>query len=66
MRLSDARVRRRKTKLIYTNHRLPQLLTGADISRDRSNRWLDPRRNRNSTLVIYDAISLRFEVHSLE
>ena len=39
MRLSDARVRRRKTKLIYPNHRLPPWLT-EDAPRDRSNRLL--------------------------
>jgi hypothetical protein len=33
MRLSDARVRSRKTKLIYANHRPPPWLTGNDTPR---------------------------------
>jgi hypothetical protein len=41
MRLSDARARRKKTKLIYLNHRLPPWLNEDDTPRDRSNRWLD-------------------------
>jgi hypothetical protein len=40
MRLSDAGVRRRPTKLIYLNHRPPPWLT-EHAPRDRSNRWLD-------------------------
>jgi hypothetical protein len=40
MRLSDARLRRLQTKLIYPNHRLPPWLNGDD-ARDRSNRLLD-------------------------
>ena len=40
MRLSDARLRGRKTKLLYFNHRLPPWLT-EDATRDRSNRLLD-------------------------
>ena len=39
MRLSDARLRRRKTKLVYPNHRSPPWLT-EDDTRDRSNRLL--------------------------
>jgi hypothetical protein len=39
MRLSDAGLRQRKTKLLYSNHRLPPWLT-EDDTRDRSNRWL--------------------------
>jgi len=39
MRLSDAGLRRRQTKLIYLNHRPPPWLT-EDATRDRSNRWL--------------------------
>jgi hypothetical protein len=38
--LSDARLRRRQTKLIYPNHRLPPWLA-EDATRDRSNRLLD-------------------------
>jgi hypothetical protein len=37
--LSDAGMRRRQTKLIYSNHRLPPWLT-EDAPRDRSNRLL--------------------------
>src|SRR6202034_4315718 len=40
MRLSDAGLRCRQTKLIYPNHRLPPWLT-EDATRDRSNRLLD-------------------------
>ena len=40
MRLSDARLRRYQTKLIYPNHRLPPWLT-EDAARDRFNRLLD-------------------------
>jgi hypothetical protein len=40
MRLSDARVRRRKTKLIYPKHRLPPWATETESTRDRSNRLL--------------------------
>jgi hypothetical protein len=39
MRLSDAGLRRRPTKLIYPNHQLPPWLT-EDATRDRSNRLL--------------------------
>jgi hypothetical protein len=39
MRLSDARLRRGQTKLIYLDHRLPPWLT-EDAARDRSNRLL--------------------------
>ena len=44
MRLSDAGMRRRKTKLIYPNHRLPPWPT-EDATRDRSNRLLDSTGN---------------------
>src|SRR5258708_18442681 len=40
MRLSGARFRKRPTKLIYPDHRLPPWLT-EDTTRDRSNRLLD-------------------------
>jgi hypothetical protein len=40
MRLSDAGLRQRKTKLIYPDHRLPPWLN-EDAPRDRSNRLLD-------------------------
>jgi hypothetical protein len=40
MRLSDAGLRRRQTKLLYPNHRLPPYLTGDD-TRARSNRLLE-------------------------
>jgi hypothetical protein len=40
MRLSDAGLRRCKTKQIYPNHRPPPWLT-EDATRDRSNRLLD-------------------------
>jgi hypothetical protein len=39
MRLSDAGIRRRKTKLIDPNHRLTPFLS-EDATRDRSSRWL--------------------------
>jgi hypothetical protein len=39
MRLSDARSRRRRTKALYPNHRLPPWLN-EDETRDRSNRLL--------------------------
>src|SRR5882672_4391645 len=39
MRLIDAGLRRRPTKLIYLNHRPPPWLT-EDVTRDRSNRLL--------------------------
>jgi hypothetical protein len=41
MRLSDAGLRQRPTKLLYPNHRLPPWLS-EDAPRDRSNRLLDP------------------------
>ena len=40
MRLSDAGLRQRRTKVLYPNHRLPPWLT-EDAPRDRSNRLLD-------------------------
>jgi len=40
MRLSDAGLRRRQTKALYLNHRLPPWLN-EDATRDRSNRLLD-------------------------
>jgi hypothetical protein len=40
MRLSDAGMRRLKTKLIYPNHRPPLLGPPKDTARDRSNRLL--------------------------
>jgi hypothetical protein len=40
MRLSGAGLRRRRTKALYPNHRLPPWLT-EDATRDRSNRLLD-------------------------
>jgi hypothetical protein len=39
MRLSDAGLHRRQTKVLYPNHRLPPWLT-EDATRDRSNRLL--------------------------
>ena len=44
MRLSDAGLRRRPTKLIYPDHRLPPGLT-EDVTRDRSNRLLEADRS---------------------
>jgi hypothetical protein len=41
MRLSDARLRRQRAKLIYPDHRPAPWLTEDAISRDRSNRLLD-------------------------
>ena len=40
MRLSDAGLRRRQTKVLYPNHRFPPWLTEAATTRDRSNRLL--------------------------
>jgi len=40
MKLSDAGLRRRPTKLLYPDHRLPPWLT-EDATRDRSNRLLE-------------------------
>ena len=40
MRLSDAGLRQRQTKVLYPNHRLPPWLTEG-AARDRSNRLLD-------------------------
>jgi hypothetical protein len=40
MRLSDAGLRQRQTKLIYPNHRIPPFLI-EDATRDRSNRLLE-------------------------
>jgi hypothetical protein len=40
MRLSDAGLRRRTSKALYPNHRLPSLAT-EDDTRDRSNRLLE-------------------------
>jgi hypothetical protein len=44
MRLSDAGLRYRPTKLIYPNHRFPPWLT-EDAPRDRSNRLLEADRS---------------------
>src|ERR1700733_10887842 len=46
MRLSDAGLRQRKTKLLYPNHRLPPWFT-EDAPRDRSNRLLDDCATNN-------------------
>jgi hypothetical protein len=46
MRLSDAGLRRRQTKALYLNHRLPPWLN-EDATRDRSNRLLDDRAGTN-------------------
>ena len=40
MRLSDARVRRHESKLLYPTHRPLSLVTEVTVPRDRSNRWL--------------------------
>jgi hypothetical protein len=39
--LSDERVRRRQTKLVYKNHRPPPWLTEDATPHDRSNRLLE-------------------------
>ena len=49
MRLSDARLRRRTTNLIYPDHRNPHWPT-EDAPRDRSNRLLDASLNSTDTL----------------
>jgi hypothetical protein len=41
MRVSDAGLRQRESKLLYPDHRLPPWPT-EDAIRDRSNRWLGP------------------------
>src|SRR5258708_8263055 len=46
MRLSDAGVRRRQTKLIYCDHRFPPWLTEDAVPRDRSNRLLADTMSR--------------------
>jgi hypothetical protein len=46
MRLSDARLRRLKAKLIYPNHRLPPWPNEDATPRDRSNRLLASRARR--------------------
>jgi hypothetical protein len=48
MRLSDAGLRRRPTKLIYPDHRLPPWLN-EDAARDRSNRLLDASATERDT-----------------
>ena len=48
MRLSDAGLRQRQTKLIYPNHRSPPWLT-EDATRDRSNRLLGDGRASSRT-----------------
>jgi len=50
MRLSDAGLSRRQTKLIYPNYRPPPWLI-EDAPRDRSNRWLDCRAAPPSKLT---------------
>ena len=50
MRLSDAGLRRRPTKLIYPNHRLPPWPT-EDATRVRSNRLLVPRNTLSAPFV---------------
>jgi hypothetical protein len=54
MRLSDARVRCRKTKLIYLNNRLPPWLTEA-AARDGSNRLLE----RPDLLAVVTTVAIR-------
>jgi hypothetical protein len=55
MRLSDAGLRRRQTKLIYPNHRPHSVAHRRRDPRDRSNRLLDcratPRRSRRGTAL---------------
>jgi hypothetical protein len=48
MRLSDAGLRQRQTKLIYPNHRPPPWLI-EDAARDRSNRLLGDGRASSRT-----------------
>ena len=50
MRLSDAGLRRRQTKVLYPNHRLPPSPT-EDAARDLSNRLLDDEPTKISTTV---------------
>jgi hypothetical protein len=57
MRLSDAGMWRRQTKLIYPNHRLPPWLT-EDATRDRSNRLLDGAPGSRLWIGIISAFQL--------
>jgi hypothetical protein len=57
MRLSDARLRRLKTKLIYPDHRLPPWLN-EDATRGRSNRLLDGAPGSRLMIGIVGAIQL--------
>ena len=56
MRLSDAGLRRPKTKLIYPDHRLPPWLT-EDAPSDRSNRVLGPPGGRAH--VFFDDVATK-------
>jgi hypothetical protein len=64
MRLSDAGLRRRQTKALYPNHRLPPWPI-EDATRDRSNRLLGPNLARQlnaytiNTLMTYDPANRR-------
>jgi hypothetical protein len=67
MRLSDAGLRRRPTKLIYLNDRPPPWLT-EDVTRDRSNRLLDliqDRRPKKYRSIVSLLQAIR-KSHSLE
>jgi hypothetical protein len=50
MRLSDAGLRQRQTKLIYPHHRLPPWST-EDATRDRSNRLLGADHDVGSIMI---------------
>ena len=63
IRLSDARLRRQQSKLIYPNHRLPPWPTEA-ATRERSNRLLDviatsTKVSSGAQMRVENALSLR-------
>src|SRR5260370_2931911 len=79
MRLSDARLRCRKSKQLYPDHRLPPSLT-EDATRDRSNRLLavaekerhatntrcrakDPRDRRRQEVISNNETNLIWSCH---
>ena len=57
MRLSDARLRRHQTKLIYPDHRSSPL-PNEDAARDRSNRLLDLTIEAFPPIVVAEANSV--------
>ena len=60
MRLSDAGLRQRPTKLLYPNHRPAPFLTEATTTRDRSNRLLDADPCARAPMLLVDARTVRY------